>query len=231
MASYRGHVAFSSCLGAAYGCVAAWYGQMDWGPVFLGAGFTTLGGLLPDLDSEHSMPVRELFGLAAVVMPFLLVRRVMQQGLSEEQTLVILCGIYLLVRYGARALLARLTVHRGMFHSIPAMLISGLLLLLVYQSPLVLVRLYLAGGIMLGYFSHLLLDELCAVDLLGANLPLKKHTGGPLKFFSPSLPATVMTYALLAWLLYLLHLNYGQANVGWRDWQNQAFRLLSAWRN
>src|SRR5205823_13701277 len=65
MASYVGHLTFSSMLGAAAGGFAAWQLHLDWGPVFLGAGLTTLGGLLPDLDSDSGVPVREVFGLAA----------------------------------------------------------------------------------------------------------------------------------------------------------------------
>lgn len=210
MASYRGHLTFSSLLGAAYGGVAAWQWPLDWGPVFLGAGFTALGGLLPDLDSESSLPVRELFALAAAATPVLLARRVVSQGFTTEQTLVILSGVYLLVRYGARALLGRLTVHRGMFHSIPAMLIAGLLVLVVYQSPVTPVRLYLAGGVMLGYLSHLVLDEVCSVDLLGARPRLKKHAGSPLKFFSSSWSATLVTYGLLVWQVYQVHLEFAQ---------------------
>src|SRR5258707_15638361 len=116
MASYKGHLTVSTALGIAYGAAGYWHLNLDWGSACLGAGLTALGGLLPDLDSDSSVPVRELFGLAAAVTPFLLVRRVMNQGYSMEQTLVILCGVYLLIRYGARALLGKLTVHRGMFH-------------------------------------------------------------------------------------------------------------------
>ena len=231
MASYQGHLAFSSLLGAAYGGVAAWQWEMDWGPVFLGAGLTALGGLLPDLDSDSSVPVRELFGLSAAATPFLLVKRVMSYGFSTEQTLVILCGVYLAIRYGARALFGKLTVHRGMFHSIPAMLIAGLMVFLVYHSPSAMVRLYLAGGIMLGFFSHLLLDELCGVDLMGAKLHLKRHAGSPLKLFSPSLSATLMSYGLLACLAYRTYSEFNPPDQGWRIWQNQAFRIFSAWRN
>ena len=231
MASYQGHLAFSSCLGAAYGGFAAWQWQMDWGPALLGAGLTALGGLLPDLDSDSSMPVRELFGLAAAATPFLLIRRVLSQGFSMEQTLVILSGVYLLIRYGARALLGKLTVHRGMFHSIPAVLIAGLLVFLVYHSPVAGDRLFLAGGVMLGFSSHLVLDEWCAVDLLGARLHLRKYAGSPLKFFSPSWSATLMTYGLLAWLVYMVHMEWTPATNSWRDWQNMTFRWLSAWRH
>ena len=65
MASYLGHLTFSTALGAGWGCAGALYLGMDWGPVFLGAGLTALGGLLPDLDSDSGVPVRELFGVGA----------------------------------------------------------------------------------------------------------------------------------------------------------------------
>src|SRR5262249_37428739 len=151
MASYRGHLAFSSALAAGYGGLAAWKLDLDWGPLFLGAGLTALGGLLPDLDSDSGVPVRELFGLAAVAVPALLLPRLGATGLSTEETLVVLSGLYLVIRYGLSALFKRVTVHRGMFHSIPAMLIAGLLVFLLYHSPDLTNRLFLAGGVMLGF--------------------------------------------------------------------------------
>jgi membrane-bound metal-dependent hydrolase YbcI (DUF457 family) len=186
---------------------------------------------LPDLDSDSSVPVRELFGLAAAVTPFLLVRRVMNQGFSMEQTLVILSGVYLSIRYGARALLGKLTVHRGMFHSIPALFIAGLTVFLLYHSPYPSVRLYLAGAVMLGFLSHLVLDACCTVDLLGARLHLKKHAGSPLKFFSPSWQATLTTYGLLAWLVYMAHLDGNPDKESWNDLRHQVFPLLPQWRH
>jgi membrane-bound metal-dependent hydrolase YbcI (DUF457 family) len=231
MASYHGHLAFSSALGAAYGGMAALQWQMDWGTALLGAGLTSLGGLLPDLDSDSSVPVRELFGLAAAVTPFLLIRRVMNEGFSTEQTLVILSGVYLFIRYGARALLSKLTVHRGMFHSIPALFIAGLTVFLLYHSPDAFIRLYLAGAVMLGFLSHLVLDACCAVDLMGARLHLKKHAGSPLKLFSPSWPATLTAYGLLAWLLYLAHMEGSPGDGSWQDLRNQVLPLLSSWRH
>src|SRR5262249_52766563 len=119
MASYRGHLATSSVLGAVYGGAAAWYTNVDWGPACLGAGLTAVGGLLPDLDSDSGVPVRELFGLLAATVPFLLVGQLTAHHLSPEQILVVLGGAYIFIRYGLAAYFKRLTVHRGMFHSIP----------------------------------------------------------------------------------------------------------------
>jgi hypothetical protein len=208
--------------------MAAWQWQMDWGPALLGAGLTALGGLLPDLDSDSSVPVRELFSLAAIITPLLLVPWVRSLGFSMEQMIVILATVYLLIRYGARALLGKLTVHRGMFHSIPAMLIAGLLVLLMYRSPVVIDRLYLAGGIMLGFASHLVLDELCAVDLLGGKLHLKKHAGSPLKLYSSSWSATLMTYGLLAWLAYQVRRELYPTSGSWQDWPQLLSKMFSA---
>jgi hypothetical protein len=209
MASYRGHLIFSSALGAAYGGAALWYWHFDWGPALLGAGLTTLGGLLPDLDSDSGVPVRELFGVAAAVVPILLYHRLRDAGLSVEQTLVILAGVYVLIRYGISALFKRFTVHRGMFHSIPALLISGLATYLLYHRPDVILRCYVAGGVMLGFLSHLVLDEIYSVDFMGDRLRLKKTAGSALKFASPSLRATAATYLVLLAL----------CGLAWWDWR------------
>jgi membrane-bound metal-dependent hydrolase YbcI (DUF457 family) len=208
MASYRGHLMFSSLLGGVYGSAAIIYWDADWGKALLGAGLTTIGGLLPDLDSDSGVPVRELFGAAACIVPFFLFRRFQRLGLPEEQTLVLLGGLYLFIRYILSAIFKRWTVHRGMFHSLPAMLIAGLVVFLGYTSPDRNLRVYLAGGVMLGFFSHLILDEIYSVDFMGMTLRLNKYAGSAVKLFSPSWPATLTCYTILGVLLYL----------GWQEW-------------
>jgi hypothetical protein len=208
MASYRGHLAFASILGAAYGGLAAWRLEYDWGRCLLGAGLTTLGGLLPDLDSDSGVPVRELFALTAAVAPVLLQGRLGAYGLTPEQTLVVMGGLYLLIRFVLSAIFKRWTVHRGMFHSIPALLISGLAVFLAYHGREVDLRLYLAGAVMLGFLSHLVLDELYSIDFMGGKVKLNRYAGSALKFFSRSASATVAAYAVLGGLGYL----------AWLDW-------------
>jgi membrane-bound metal-dependent hydrolase YbcI (DUF457 family) len=206
MAGYRTHLAVAGALGAAYAGAAAWYLGLGWGPALLGFGLTTLGGLLPDLDSDSGVPVRELFSLAAVAVPLLLFHRVQNLGFEPEQTMVLLVAIYLIVRYGVSEVFRQATVHRGMFHSIPAMLISGLVVYLLDRNPNEWIRYYLAGGVMIGFLSHLVLDELYSVDFHGAKLRLNKFAGSALKLVSRSWAATTATYAVLivlaglAWL-------------------------------
>lgn len=212
MASYRGHLAFSSALGAGYGSLAILYGGVGaWSPAFLGAGVTTLGGLLPDLDSDSGVPIRELFGLAAATAPLLLYPRLEREPICLEQILVILGTVYLLVRYGVSWVFKKVTVHRGMFHSIPAMFIAGLSFYLLYPDCPYrhdanfnhLVRVYLAGGVMLGFLSHLVLDELYSVNFMGVRFRLNKYAGSALKFYSKSWKATLATYIILALLVFV----------------------------
>jgi hypothetical protein len=198
MASYRGHLTVSALLGAGVAAAVAWRLDLGWGPAVLAGGLTTLGGLLPDLDSDSSVPQRELFGLSAAAAAFLVLRPLEEHGFTLEQRAVLAGGLYLLVRYGVRAVFDRFTVHRGMFHSIPAMLIAGLAVFLLDHGPHLLTRLVLAGGTMLGFLSHLVLDELYAIDLMGAKLRPNRFAGSALKFFSPSVPAVIVTYGILA---------------------------------
>jgi hypothetical protein len=174
----------------------------------LGAGVATLGGLLPDLDSDSGVPVRELFGLAATIIPLLLLHRLRLLGFSIEQTIVLLALIYVFIRYAVAHVFKRYTVHRGMFHSIPGMLIAGLGVYLVYSTADELVRWFVSGGVMLGFLSHLVLDELCSVDFMGAKIRLNKFAGSAVKFWSPSAVATFVAYLLLFGLGAAVWLHY-----------------------
>src|SRR3954454_8166526 len=109
MASYQGHLSVSVALGAGYGGAGALYASQDWGTSFLAAGFTAVGGLLPDLDSDSGVPVRELFSLAAAVAPLLLFTRVRAYGFTLDQTLAVLAGVYLVMRYVVSEVFKRVT--------------------------------------------------------------------------------------------------------------------------
>ncbi len=195
MASFRGHLATAAGLGAVYGGVAYWRLGTGLGMSAIAAGLTTVGGLLPDLDSDSSVPHRTLFRLAAIGAVFLTLQHLLTMYYSIFEGAMILAGTYLAVRYVVATVFRFLTVHRGMFHSIPAMLIVGLGLYLLYGHYPLRDRLFVAGAGMLGFLSHLLLDEFCAVDFQGARL--KKPFGSAMKLYSPSWSATTFCYFLL----------------------------------
>jgi membrane-bound metal-dependent hydrolase YbcI (DUF457 family) len=208
MAGFRMHITVSSICGMAYG--AAVYKLLGHPPetAVLAAGITAVGGMLPDLDSDSGRPIREMFSVAAAVVPLLLYNRLLTAGLTHEGILASLVGLYVLVRYGLSYLLKQVSVHRGMFHSIPAMLICGLLIYLEYQSPNVSTRYTLALGVMIGFMSHLVLDEIYSVDFNGLKVSLKSSAGSALKFFSPSYVGTITCYLLLGALVFLAYVEH-----------------------
>ena len=58
-------------------------------------------------------------------------------------------------------------------------------------------RLFYATGTMIGFLSHLVLDEIYAVDLMGVVPRLNAFAGSALKFTSKSWVATLLTYGIL----------------------------------
>jgi hypothetical protein len=158
--------------------------------------------MLPDLDSDSGVPVRELFSLLAVVVPILLIDRLRLAGFDGPKLLVLLAGIYVLIRYGISRIFNRITVHRGMFHSIPAMFVCGMSAYLLFHHKEITHRLFVAAAVMLGFLSHLVLDELYSVDFMGARIRLNKYAGSAVKLYSSSLTATAICYAVLGALVW-----------------------------
>jgi len=213
MAGFRTHITVSTVLGVGVGAAAVQPLGFGTDGAILAAGLTAVGGMLPDLDSDSGVPIREMFGLAAVVLPLTLIPKLLHLHLSQEAILAVLLFGYIAIRYPMAHLFKRCTVHRGMFHSVPAMLISGLVVYLGYHSPDVKLRLLLAGGVMAGFFSHLVLDEVYSVDFRGMKVKLKSSAGTAIKFVSPSMAATTCCYLILGSLGYLAWLDY-QAERG-----------------
>jgi len=207
MAGFRTHITVSGACGITYGGFAVQPLGFSTEAGFLAAGITAVGGMLPDLDSDSGIPVRELFGLAAAVIPLMFVRRMMHAGISMEGILATMLFTYAFIRYGAANVFKRFTVHRGMYHSVPAMFVAGLCVYLAYHSPDRGIRALLACGVMIGFLSHLILDEVYSVDWRGVKPKLKASAGSAFKFGSSSLPATATCYLILGGLLYLAYLD------------------------
>lgn len=203
MASYRGHLAVSSVCGVGYGAAGVQPLGFDADIAAVAAGVTAVAGLLPDLDSDSGVPIRELFGIAAVAVPLMCLRRLENTHWPQEDVILIMAGMYATIRYGLSRVFKRITVHRGMFHSVPAMLIAGLSGFLLYEHPDITVRAFIAGGALVGYLSHLLLDEWSSVDFRGLRPRLNKYAGSAVKFTSKSAAATAVCYVILGGLLFV----------------------------
>jgi membrane-bound metal-dependent hydrolase YbcI (DUF457 family) len=198
MAGFKTHITVSSVLGVGYGGAACWMYGVPWPACVLAGGLCGVSGMLPDIDSDSGTPLRESMAFAAAVVPMMLLHRFQQMGLSHE--LIILAGaaIYLLIRFGAAALLKRYTVHRGMFHSLPAAVVFGEIAFLLASGDDLRLRTYKAGAVVLGYLSHLVLDEVYSVEWRRGRLRLKHSFGTALKLFGQSRWASLSVYAKLA---------------------------------
>jgi membrane-bound metal-dependent hydrolase YbcI (DUF457 family) len=212
MAAFREHVIFSSILGAGYGAVASL--TFGFTPVqgSLAAVMTAVAGMLPDLDLDHGRPAQELFGLLAGVAPLLLVGRVLQWlhlPADREMVMLGMVVLYALIRYGLSRIIPHFSIHRGMFHSIPAMLIAAELAYLTYPSSSSRVKFLVGAGVALGFFSHLLLDEIYSVEVSGIKVGLKKSSGTAIKMFGEAFLPNVLTFALAGTFTYATLLDAG----------------------
>lgn len=197
MANFRTHVTTSTLLGCGYTGVGFVHG-LPVESALVAGGLCGIAGMLPDIDSDTGIPLRETMSFAAAVAPVMMMDRFVEFGLNYEQIVLAGGATYLFVRFAVARLLARYTVHRGMFHSIPALLIfTGLAFLLSGSSNLPL-RYFKAGGVFLGVLSHLLLDELNSVQWKGGRWRFKRSFGTALKLWGNSTWGNLSAYSKLA---------------------------------
>lgn len=203
MAGFKTHITFSSILGIGYGTAAYFLYDVPWPSCVLASGLCGVSGMLPDLDSGPGTPLRESMAFAAAVVPVMLIHHLQRMGLSNEMIILVCAGLYLLTRFGGMALLKFFTEHRGMFHSLPAAAIFGEVAYLLASGDTNL-KLYKAGAVVLGYLSHLLLDEVYSFSWSRGRVRLKSSFGTALKLIGHGWWPNISTYAKLAILSYLI---------------------------
>lgn len=149
----------------------------------------TIGGLLPDIDSDNSTSLDTIFNLFSFSIILIIMRYLTREDVGELSFLKVI-GIpvvtYAVMKYGLRTIFERLTVHRGSCHSVLFLVLCGLLTTQIIASidgfdTNKADRLaWLSGGfVFLGGLIHLMLDELYSVDL--RNIKIKRSFGTALK--------------------------------------------------
>ncbi len=202
MANFNTHVSVAS--GMSLAASSALLGSNIVSPKHVLACFSLgiIGGILPDVDSDHSTTVRFMFSMLAIVLTFSVLFG-FADHYSILELLVVSMVVFLLVRYGACHVFMKWTVHRGIFHSIPAAFLFSLLtvLLALYIFQVDDVPAWLCGSfVLIGYLTHLSLDEMYSVDF--SNSVLKESFGTALKFFNPrEARAYLVLYAAIVALL------------------------------
>jgi hypothetical protein len=200
MGNYRQHLTFASGLGVFYAAGSVVAVGIPWVYGTTALMLTTLSGLLPDLDSDSGAGMRNFTGIMGVLAAVAVWHKAAALDPAPAFELHLWAAIfaYIFVRHGLRRVVARLTVHRGMSHSVPTCAIWGALTYLYYPTDFPLIRAMMATAVMLGFFSHLLLDEICSVDLQGARV--NKAFGTAIKFWSSSPLATLVIYTVMGYL-------------------------------
>lgn len=146
--------------------------------------FGVIGGMLPDIDSDRSIPVSIAFKVLSLIFPLLIIC-----NFSSTWPLLKIVMLWvlltLLLHLVFTYVFLKLTVHRGIFHTIGAGVLFGELLtiFLLYSMQMnstlaILSGLYLSFG----FLTHLILDEIFSVDLL--NSRLKRSSGTALKLYA-----------------------------------------------
>jgi len=205
MANFKTHISVSTGLGIAYGGAAYALFDVPLSTSVLAGCLCGVSGMLPDLDSGPGKPLRESLAFAAAVVSVMVAKRLELLGVAAETGVLIGAMVYLFVRFGVGWFLKHYTVHRGMFHSLPAAVIVGELAFLLASGDVVALRIFKASAVVLGYLSHLVLDELYSIEWYRGRLRLKRSFGTALKMFSSRrVWPNVSTYAKLALLSYIV---------------------------
>jgi len=174
----------------------------------LAAGLCAVSGMLPDLDSDSGIPLRETSMFVAAIAPMLMIDRFRDLGLSNEAMALAAMLIYLAIRFVAVEFFKKYTVHRGMWHSFPAAMSAGMLAYLVMPCPSESIRIYKSMAVVTGFMVHLTMDEIWSIDMR-RGFRLKKSFGTALKFYGNNTFANVSAYAKLVLLIYLAWSDHG----------------------
>jgi hypothetical protein len=203
MGNYRQHITFAWFLGAFYSVGAYLLMGVHWFYGTVATLLTTLSGLLPDLDSDSGVEMKGFTGILGVLAAVAVWEEVgkVHPAPTFEIHLWSVFLAYVMVRHGLRRVLSRLAKHRGISHSLPTCAVWGLATYLFYPSLNHSLRLVMAIAVMVGFFSHLLLDEICSVDLKGARV--NKAFGSAIKLWAHSPWTTLGMYGLLSYLAWL----------------------------
>ena len=199
MADFENHWKFGLGSTIAGTFVANWfhYAHPKQLPFLVLAGL--VGAIAPDIDSDTGRPLRIIFGGLAVILPPILLWRTpwLHQGI-ERAVLFWALSFYLIIK-PAKWLFKTFTKHRGVFHSIPAALIFGESIFLLAHYENVSPKLQLSMGLMgtLGYLTHLILDEIWAVDFNGVRFKKKRSFGTALCWTDSSPKRTMILYLIL----------------------------------
>lgn len=208
MADFKTHMTVSTLTGCLY-AVAGSQAGMGLTSSILAGGLCSVSGMLPDLDSDSGRPLREATTLGAAVVPMLMVERFQRLEMSHEQMVLAAALVYVTIRFFLAEIFRRYTVHRGMWHSLPAAAIVGMFAFLIMSTDDISLRMYKTFAVVLGFLSHLILDEIWSVDFKRGKYAFKSSFGTAMKLWGNNRWANVVTYGKLLVISVLVYQDEG----------------------
>ena len=208
MAMFREHVATGAVISTGV-CVAAYaYGYVT-DPLLLLLLFavTVVGSFLPDVDSDSGIPFYIVYGTATLAASGVAALYVLNSPYASDLRYLVGVPVGALFFFWIviGAIVKKCTKHRGIFHSLPALIIAATATFLAarHYGFTDTMGMILAGGMALGFLSHLVLDELYSeITLDGIPFNTKSSAGTAMKWFAKQRHVNVVTYAIMAALLY-----------------------------
>lgn len=158
MPDYKTHITWSTVAGIGLGCVAKQFYGVSITQAVFGGVLCSLGGVLPDIDSNTSRAYQRCITTISGTCVLLLASRLRDFSLEPEGVVTTCAAVYFFIIYVIGGFVKKITIHRGMCHSIPFAVISGELIFILTSGSTEL-RLFKAFAIFLGTMIHLLLDE------------------------------------------------------------------------
>ena len=199
MAGFKTHLAGGVLTGAGASAISFLSFDLNIIQAFSVFVMGSLGGILPDLDSDSGKPLTLLFGTISVLLPALLLNRIVRQtSVSPEFLVSYFVCCYFLINSLICELVKKITVHRGIMHSVPFAVLSGEFSYLLFISSGHDMATIIGLSIFAGCLVHLILDELNSFSLKFGFIPILKHSSGTaLKLRSANNLVTLLVYCLI----------------------------------
>lgn len=211
MASFAQHV--NVAVVATGLCVVPLYsaGLVDISQAMVLLFFGIIGGVLPDIDLQHSKPVKIASSVLSIFIPLVAILTLLE-SLSIIRMLVTWFLAAAVLHFLIFDVLVRFTVHRGVIHSVPMGIVFGQLLSIGFFYFLGYSELFslLCGCFLfLGFMVHLILDELVSLNAFG--MTFKRSLGTALKLYEKkNLIGTALLYIsiVVLFLSYPFNMDY-----------------------
>lgn len=205
MANFRTHLVVAMAASTALAVVGFVWQLFGFFEMAVFALIGAVGGLLPDIDLDHSKISQMVFNVASVAgATFLMFLYINYRTIDPIDAFIAWAVLIFIWRYGVFGLFSKLTVHRGAVHSVPYMAIISLLFVLFSHHFLQLSALlswWFGIFLFFGSLVHLLLDELYSVNVY--NLKLKKSFGTAFKFYEIKKPLIYISLYIILITLFI----------------------------